>query len=231
MHDTDRSLGDDDLALADPVFSDLFEAMGAASRGPAPAPGPELSTLLSGGTVLSLSGRRHRVRVAVAGLAVVGAIAGGTGVAAATGALPQPAERFVTRVIDHLTGVDQQGQHSVDEDVKGGTGRSVPSHPSTGQGTGDNQGTGNTTDEQAPSGTATGSAGSDGQSGQTSGDGNRGQGPAGTQTGGAGTDGPSQQGADTGNGADTGKGMGGSGSGFSQDTHGGSGASVGQGNG
>jgi hypothetical protein len=119
MDDTERSRSGDDRALDDPVFSDLFDAMRAASSGPAPAMGPELSAMVSGAGVASLTARRTRVRTAIVGLAVIGAVAGGAGAAAAAGVSPSHAARFATSIIQRMPGVDS-GPAGVEEDTTRG---------------------------------------------------------------------------------------------------------------
>jgi hypothetical protein len=117
MDDTERSrCADDRATLDDPVFSELFDAMRTAASGPAPAMGPELTALVSGAGVASLTGRRTRVRTAIVSLAVLGAVAGGAGAAAAAGVSPSQAARFATTIIQRMPGVDSGGDTGVDED-------------------------------------------------------------------------------------------------------------------
>jgi hypothetical protein len=117
MDDTERSRSADDRALDDAIYADLFDAMRAASSGPAPAMGPELSAILSGVGVASLRARRTRVRTAIVGLAVLGAVAGGAGAAAAAGVSPSHAARFATSIIRRMPGVDSVGDTGVDTGV------------------------------------------------------------------------------------------------------------------
>jgi hypothetical protein len=135
MDDTERSRSGDDRALDDPVFSDLFDAMRAASSGPAPAMGPELSAMVSGAGVASLTARRTRVRTAIVGLAVIGAVAGGAGAAAAAGVSPSHAARFATSIIQRMPGVDS-GPAGVEEDTTRGV-EQRESPPPTSTQTGD----------------------------------------------------------------------------------------------
>jgi hypothetical protein len=126
MDDTERSRRADDRALDDralddPVYAELFDAMKAEASGPAPAMGPELSAMVSGAQVPSLTARRTRVRTAVVGLAVLGAVAGGAGAAAAAGVSPSHAARFATSIIQRMPGVDPSGDSMREEDTRGGT--------------------------------------------------------------------------------------------------------------
>jgi hypothetical protein len=121
MDDTERSRRADDGALDDPIYADLFDAMRATSRGPAPAMVAELSAMVSGAGVASLTARRTRVRTAIVGLAVLGAVAGGAGAAAAAGVSPSHAARFATSIIQHMPGVDSGRDTVVDEGTTGTT--------------------------------------------------------------------------------------------------------------
>jgi hypothetical protein len=169
MDDTERSRSGDDRALDDPVFSDLFDAMRAASSGPAPAMGPELSAMVSGAGVASLTARRTRVRTAIVGLAVLGAVAGGAGAAAAAGVSPSHAARFATSIIQRMPGVDS-GPAGVEEDTaRGVEQRESPPPMSTQTGDDDEPGASEASPAQvSPSHRPTG-AEDDEQSRQTSG--------------------------------------------------------------
>jgi len=80
----------------------------AFGDGPSPEPTPELDALLGGSALTALAGRRRQRHPSLQHRAlIIGAVASavitGTGVAAATDTLPQPAQRFVSGVVNDLT--------------------------------------------------------------------------------------------------------------------------------
>jgi hypothetical protein len=97
------SVTGDSGAGASAAMTTFLADLRAIGEGPIPEPSPELAALLDGdepvssGRVMRLR-RRHIVLVTAASVLI-----GGTGAAAATGRLPQPAQRLVSDVIDRLT--------------------------------------------------------------------------------------------------------------------------------
>jgi hypothetical protein len=92
---------------AEPVMQFLNE-LRALGDAPAPAPSGDLAAVFAGATPLGLAGasrhRRSRRRRSVFAVAAVSAAAMTfTGVAAANDSLPQPAQQFVSTVVDDLT--------------------------------------------------------------------------------------------------------------------------------
>lgn len=80
----------------------------AFGDGPVPDPTPELEALLGGSSVVSLADwrvqrQRSRPHRAFVVATVAAAVVTGTGVAAANDTLPQPAQRFVSGVVNDFT--------------------------------------------------------------------------------------------------------------------------------
>ncbi|HEY8302618.1 MAG TPA: hypothetical protein VIG48_12020 [Jatrophihabitans sp.] len=78
----------------------IDELRGLGDQEP-PAPSPELAAVLAGTALPSRGRRPARGRVVAAVVAC--AVLGGTGIAAAKGRLPQPAQRVVSDVVDSVT--------------------------------------------------------------------------------------------------------------------------------
>ncbi|MGG5258148.1 hypothetical protein [Phycicoccus avicenniae] len=96
-----------DLLVDDPAVLDFLHLLQDAGRGPAPEIGAELAAVLAAAAVPSLEARRRRGpgRKGVAGVAVLGFMATGVGVAAADG-LPRPVQRVVSEVVSRWTPFD-----------------------------------------------------------------------------------------------------------------------------
>jgi hypothetical protein len=125
----------------------------------APPPSAELAALLSGGLVTPLAPRRSRKRtIALASSAIAATLLIGTGVAAASNNLPEPAQRFFSHLSDKylpfhipspderggpsapnkapLTPVSNQGKHLGQGDGSGKTGNPGQGTPTTNPGNG-----------------------------------------------------------------------------------------------